>query len=100
MTSKEIQEMIHQALSLKDTDIDAAKALMLTARTLFPLSFEMFVNKSNFHKFSYLFSSFIVISQIISFINLQEIASMQQIASVILSYTLKNLKFLMKLKFW
>lgn len=41
MASKEVQEMIQQALSLKDTDIDAAKALILTGKTLFPTSFEM-----------------------------------------------------------
>jgi hypothetical protein len=41
MGSKEIQEIINKAMALKDTDIDAAKAHMLTAKLLFPKSFEM-----------------------------------------------------------
>lgn len=41
MGSKEIQDVINKALALKETDIDASKALMLTAKALFPKSFEM-----------------------------------------------------------
>lgn len=47
MSTKEIQELINKALVLKETDIDASKALILTAKSLFPKSFEMlsFVKK-------------------------------------------------------
>lgn len=41
MGSREIQDLIKKALDLKETDIDASKALMLTAKMLFPKSFEM-----------------------------------------------------------
>lgn len=39
MTTREIQEIIEKAL--RETDVDAAKALILTAKTMFPKSFEM-----------------------------------------------------------
>lgn len=41
MASKEVQELINKALTLKETDIDASKAMMLTAKMIFPNSFEM-----------------------------------------------------------
>lgn len=41
MATRDIQELIDKALVLKETDIDAAKALILTAKTMFPNSFEM-----------------------------------------------------------
>lgn len=41
MGSKEIQDLINKALALKETDIDSSKSLILTAKTLFPKSFEM-----------------------------------------------------------
>lgn len=39
--NREVQEIINKALALKETDIDASKALMLTAKQMFPKSFEM-----------------------------------------------------------
>lgn len=39
--SKEVQEIINKALALKETNLDASKALILTAKTLFPKNFEM-----------------------------------------------------------
>lgn len=41
MGSREVQELINKALALKETDIDASKALILTAKLIFPNSFEM-----------------------------------------------------------
>lgn len=41
MGTKEIQDVIKKALALKETDLDASKALMLTAKMLFPKSFEV-----------------------------------------------------------
>lgn len=41
MGSKEVQDLINKALALKETDIDSSKALILTAKTLFPKNFEM-----------------------------------------------------------
>lgn len=41
MSSNNIQELIAKALALKETDIDGSKALMLTAKMIFPNSFEM-----------------------------------------------------------
>lgn len=41
MTSKDIGDLINKALALKETDIDSSKALILTAKTLFPKSFEV-----------------------------------------------------------
>lgn len=42
MGSKEVQELIQKALVLKETDMNAAKALILTAKTLFPQNFDIF----------------------------------------------------------
>lgn len=41
MTSREVQEIINKALTLKETDIHASKALILTAKALFPKNFEV-----------------------------------------------------------
>lgn len=41
MGSKEVQELIDKAMELKETNIDASKSLMLTAKALFPKNFSM-----------------------------------------------------------
>jgi hypothetical protein len=41
MTARDAKELINKAIALKETDIDASKALILTAKSLFPLSFDM-----------------------------------------------------------
>ncbi|CRK87481.1 CLUMA_CG001282, isoform A [Clunio marinus] len=52
MSSKDIQELINKALALKETDIDASKALILTAKTLFPQNFEIFFTDYQLQKAS------------------------------------------------
>lgn len=39
--SKEAQDIINKAVLLKETNLDASKALILTAKALFPKNFEM-----------------------------------------------------------
>lgn len=41
MSNKEVLDIINQATSLKEINIDASKALILTAKALFPKNFEM-----------------------------------------------------------
>ena len=41
MSSSKELELINKALALKETDIDASKAMMLTAKLLFPKSFQV-----------------------------------------------------------
>jgi hypothetical protein len=36
-----VQDIINKALALKDTDLDASKSLIITAKTLFPKNYEV-----------------------------------------------------------
>jgi hypothetical protein len=39
--SKEVQDIINKAIALKETNLDASKSLIITAKALFPKNFEM-----------------------------------------------------------
>lgn len=39
--SKDVQEIINKAIALKETNLDASKALILTAKALFPKNFDV-----------------------------------------------------------
>jgi hypothetical protein len=39
--SKDVQEIINKALALKETNLDASKALIITAKALFPKNFDV-----------------------------------------------------------
>jgi hypothetical protein len=36
-----VEEIIKKALALKETDLEASKALIITAKTLFPKNYEV-----------------------------------------------------------
>lgn len=87
--SKEVQDIINKAILLKETNLDASKALILTAKALFPKNFEMLVEK-NFPALKInSINSFLDILWTISFTRHRRIAKRLQKALVTSSFILK-----------